>query len=221
MLSALVILAYVPPEARAPTFRDALPAALLCGIALLLSFDRFALALLGVALAAGAEWLARTVRRESPRVALLRALRFAALLGVVLAVIGLGAVLAGADLLEYVVGQRQLAAGYASGMRTPWYVGVPPPTCWRSSSPAPRPRALRWRCASRLTWPRGSPARRRRPSSGWSRPIRATSSWPSSRSSPCSSSWRRARGSPPACAPARRCWRRSRCWAGSAPTRTR
>ncbi len=126
MLSALVILAYVPPEARAPTFRDALPAALLCGIALLLSFDRFAIALLGVALAAGAEWLARTVRRESPRVAPLRAVRFAAVLGVVLAVIGLGAVLAGADLLEYVLGQRQLAAGYASGMRTPWYVGVPP-----------------------------------------------------------------------------------------------
>lgn len=124
ILSAVVVLVYVPEDDREAR-SSPIAAALLSGVALLLSFDRFAIALMGIFAATLAEWLARWRARDERRIALDRALRFALALLAVLVAIVLVAMIAGADPLAYVAGQRQLAAGYATGMRTPWYVGVP------------------------------------------------------------------------------------------------
>ncbi len=128
LISACVILLYLPPDgADEPSRwrRPAIVAAVVVG-ALLLSFDRFAVAGLSLAALSITELVHRAIARDRPREAALRSARTLAAIVVALALVGLVGLALGADPFEYVEGQRGLAAGYATGMRTPWYVGVPP-----------------------------------------------------------------------------------------------
>ena len=128
LLSLLIILVYVPPT-DAPDerpWRRAFAAAGLTAVALLLSFDRFGIAMLSLGAATAGELLHRRRSAESLRPALARALRYGAAIALVLAFLAVLGAAFDFDPITYVVEQRRLATGYASGMRTPWYVGVPP-----------------------------------------------------------------------------------------------
>jgi hypothetical protein len=128
LVSLLIILVYVPPtdEPDPKPWGRAFAAAGLTGLAMLLSFDRFGIAALSLGAATAGELLHRRRRGDPLRPAVERALRYGAAIAIVLALLAALGAAFDFDPITHVIEQRRLATGYASGMRTPWYVGVPP-----------------------------------------------------------------------------------------------
>lgn len=132
LLSLVIVLVLLPPRDDAsrrfpiPRWRNAVLAAGLATLALLSSFDRFGVAMLSVAAVFGIELAVTRREGASMRAPALRLAHFIAALSAALLLVAAVGWMLGADPLAYVAEQRALAAGYASGMRTPWHVGVPP-----------------------------------------------------------------------------------------------
>ena len=128
LLTALLVLLYLPPaEAEdEPAWRRPAMVAGLLAASLMISFDRFGLGALCLAAMAVTDAVHRRLAGDAPREAVTRALRTAVAIAVALLALALIGLALGASPVEYVAGQRALVASYATGMRTPWHVAVPP-----------------------------------------------------------------------------------------------
>lgn len=128
LLSVVIVLLYLPPRDQEEPNRWRRPAMVAAAVvvALLLSFDRFGVAGLSLAAMVFAELAHRWRTRDRPRLAVRRAGLTLLAIAVGIGAVALVGLPFGWSPLDYVEGQRSLAAGYATGMRTPWYVGVPP-----------------------------------------------------------------------------------------------
>lgn len=126
LLSVLLVLLYVTPEDEEPSWGGAARCAGVLGLSLLVSFDRFGLGALSLLAMAVVELGLARARREALGPALRRAWMTAAAVIAMLAVLSLVGWALGADPVAFVVEQRRIASGYATGMRSEWHVGVPP-----------------------------------------------------------------------------------------------
>ncbi|MEQ9074906.1 MAG: hypothetical protein RLP09_13700 [Sandaracinaceae bacterium] len=126
LLSTVLVLVYLNPEDDAPSWRRGFACAAVLTTGLLISFDRFGLGAVSLAAMFTAELALARLEHAPLQVPWRRGVRTAgAILASLLVVALIGAAL-GADPVEYVVGQRRIASGYATGMRSEWQVGVPP-----------------------------------------------------------------------------------------------
>jgi len=112
-------------EREDASWRDAFGTAAWIVAGLALSFDRFALGVISVAVMATAELTSRWRRGEAKRPALLRPLQTGAATLALLLGLALSMLLLGADPLRYVIAQRTLTQAYGANLSTGWLAAIP------------------------------------------------------------------------------------------------
>ena len=121
LLSTAVVLSLVD---RRPSFRGALAPAALTLVGLLVSFDRFFLALASVGTFAAYELFARYRTGDPKRPAFVRLGWYVLALASGLVALAVVALVLGADPARYFLGQREIAGGYGQ-LGAAWKAGVP------------------------------------------------------------------------------------------------